>query len=665
MKKIIIIFAILIIGISSQLSAQKKALPIYTAATNNKAYIIIVNAPLDMEGFNVYRNTSGESKYLRLTKKPVGPVVDPSAVRNILADDYDWIVRALRAEDDFEITRRLQSDRGVSAVLSLASLNAAKTAGRLFIDENVNQGETYTYKVEFIDYEGKVLSKVKRDIQVNDRQPSIPAAVTGEAGDSKVEIKWDYPVYKGNPDDIVVGFNIYRKDGMGDFEKINKVLIMRQEEMKERTDINVQNNSFYSYYVTSVDCIGRESSPSQQVNAKPVDLTPPSFPQGLDLHEEEGTVLLSWNMNLELDLSHYDVYRSLKVNSGYEKINKVPVPADKSSYADKDVYFGPTYYYKLKAMDLPGNESEFSNTISGRPIDIEPPSQPLNVKAIVKNQYVRLSWEAPLEIDLQGYYIYRRRSDLEYLRIVNLPLGKDILNFYDTGYNLRGLWQGQTYFYAISSVDNFFNESKKKIIEVIIPDNEPPGTPLSSYAHSTREGLVEITWQPSMSLDVVNYRIFRTKNNGESKSIKETADSIYKAIDSSAALGFTYDYQVAAVDRFGNESIKTEKTQVIPRDLTIPPAPENVSAVVNAKGVLITWEPVRVNDLLGYNIYRSDIPNGIPEKLNSGPLTNPKFIDSEGETGKYYRVSSLDTSRHENNRGKPVEAISEKDSSIK
>ena len=83
MKKINIILLIIMVGIYFPILAQNKALPIYTAATNSKAYIIIVNAPQEMEGFNVYRKAPGENNFNRLTQKPVTAIVDPGIIKAV------------------------------------------------------------------------------------------------------------------------------------------------------------------------------------------------------------------------------------------------------------------------------------------------------------------------------------------------------------------------------------------------------------------------------------------------------------------------------------------------------------------------------------------------------------------------------------------------------
>ncbi|MDX1699704.1 MAG: hypothetical protein R3250_03750, partial [Melioribacteraceae bacterium] len=583
--------------------------------------------------------------------------VNPAVIKTALGNDYSWVMRALRATDDFEVISRLRSDKGISALLSLASLNVARVAGRLFIDEMVEAGETYEYKITFLNYEGKIIDEQNREVTIENSLPIVPYSVSCDAGDSKIDIKWEYPDYRGDPKDIVVGFNIYRKITGDKFERLNKVLIMRQDDLKERTDLRVENNLRYSYYLTAVDCIGRESEPSRIVSAQPIDLTPPSFPQGLDLFEEDGYILLSWNMNLELDLSHYDIFRSLDVNTGYIKINDFPVSGEVSSYKDTTVYFGPTYYYQIKAVDLSGNESELSNIISGKPTDSSPPNSPYNVQVTIENNFIRLNWSAPEDKDLQGYYIYRRRSDLEFLRIVSLPLEKDSLTFVDKGYSEKGLWQGQSYFYGISAVDNFFNESEKSVVEIKIPDNEPPHAPVSSYATSTPNGLVEITWQPSMSLDLSKYRIYSKKANDTLSVIYEAPDSIFKYIDSNTVRGVEHSYLVVAVDESGNESENKELMTILPKDSYPPPAPNNVVVEMGAEGVTISWEAVNVSDLLGYNIYRSDIPTGTPVKLNSQPIKGTEYIDPRGSAGLFYKVSSLDTSGYENDSGQPVEAV--------
>lgn len=656
MKRTAFLLAFLTLGWNAPVPAQHEALPFLMATTGKQVFILLLNPPAGTEGFNVYRKGPGDRDFRLVTAQPVVPVIEPLTARDMLGDDYPWVARALRAEDEFDVVQRLRSDLGAAVAVSFASLQAARVAGRLFTDSRVASGERYTYRVEFLGYDGESLGTAERTVTVRNRKPPSPSGVKVKAGDSNVRISWEFPAYAGDPGDITVGFHIYRKATDGPFTRLNRVLILRQDNLKHRTDVNVTNNESYTYYVTAVDFIGRESDPSEKVTAVPRDLTPPKFPQGLQLLPDEGKVLITWKMNLELDVTHYDIYKSLEMNEGYEKINPEPIRVDQPRYEDTDVYYGPLYYYKVKAIDRSGNESEFSNAISGRPNDTSAPSRPDSLTAHAEQRYVTLSWVAPPDRDLLGYYVYRRRDGENFLRIAAEPLPPDSLTFRDTGYSLKGLWPGKRYEYAVSALDNMYNESPLATVQVDIPDDEPPTPPLSSHARSTPEGQVRITWQQSMALDVKGYRVYRSTEQEPPLLLLETGDSTFAAVDSTAEQGRTYYYQVAALDEAGNESEKTEKTAVVPRDLTAPPAPQGVRVATDSSGLWIHWEAVQASDLQGYNIYRLDLPTTAAQKLNTAPVQETRFFDPEGKPGQYYRVSSLDTSGNENAEGTPVPA---------
>ncbi len=651
---------ILTIVLPAVSAAQPEPLPFFLASTDDSVYILAVGMPRGTEGFMVYRKGPADKEFLPRTPFPVAPVIDPDRARFMLGEDYSWVLRTLRVEDAFDIVQRLRSDPGASATLSFASLRVARVAGRLFIDDSVQAGTSYTYRVDFLDYDGSVRKSASRRITVHDRRPPAPERIKVTAGDGRVKISWEYPPYRGDPNDITIGFNIYRRTRDGEFQKINRVLALRQEDLKYRTDINVENNATYTYHVRAVDFIGRESEPSVFASATPKDITPPSFPEGLDAISKEGAILLTWRMNLELDLSHYDVYRSLDMQGEYEKINASPIAGDHPSYLDTTVYAGPTYFYQVKAVDTSGNESEFSNIITAFPLDTTPPSPPVRLAGTTVEQNVLLRWEAPADRDLKGYYVYRKKpGETDFMRLTGTVLPKGELQYEDRGFTGKGLWGGKDYVYGVSSVDNSFNESAITTITITVPDLEPPTPPVGSNARGNRDGSILVYWQPSMSLDVAAYRVYREPPDG-SAPIFESDKKTFEFVDSSAVPGTTYSYRVSAVDNYGNESEKTPATEVTARDLDAPPPPGRVSAVVVKDGIRVTWEDVEEHDLRGYNVYRMDIPNGVAEKINDEPIRATVFLDTGGSAGQYYRVTTLDTSGNENHMSRAVEAVTSK-----
>ena len=79
-------------------------------------------------------------------------------------------------------------------------------------------------------------------------------------------------------------------------------------------------------------------------------------------------------------------------------------------------------------------------------------------------------------------------------------------------------------------------------------------------------------------------------------------------------------------------------------DTTPPAAPTGVVATGGSMGISLTWNANTESDLAGYNIYRSSSATGTFVKLNSNPLTSPKFFDTTVPAGAtvYYRIVAVD-----------------------
>ncbi|MDI6793474.1 MAG: hypothetical protein QME81_11520 [bacterium] len=660
------IATLLLGGASFASAAKKEALPFLAAATENKAYIVLLKSPGEMEGFNIYRKGSKDKEFVKLNEEPVTAVRDPLVFRDILGDDYDWVERAVKGEDEFMTLRRIKRDPGTMVVLSLASLKVAQALGRLWIDEPVEIGKEYRYRVAYLNLEGEEFEQAEQAVRLKEIKPSPSPEIKAEAGDSQVKVSWEYPAYKGKPEDMVVGFNIYRQagsarqgEGEESFKKINRVLIMRQEEHFYQTDETAVNEITYTYYMTAVDLIGRESAPSDTVAARPVDTTPPRMPTGVKTIPEEGRIIVVWDMNLELDLDHYNIFKAYSLQDNFVQLNKEPIPGDKPEWVDEDVTVQRQAFYKIQAVDKKGNAGTMSNAMSGLPKDTQPPGPPVELSFEVKERKVYLSWQPPEDKDVMGYYIYRGETKDRFMRIT--PTTCKELEFADKGYEEKGHWPGKTFYYGVTSVDYALNESEKQVMEVLIPDDEPPLSPAAIYANTTKEGQIKIGWQPSMSLDAAGYKLYREKEGEELKLLEAFEGKVYSYLDAEVEKGKRYGYQVTAIDRFENESEPTDRAYAVPSDIVPPPAPGEITAIATDEGVNIQWKEVDIDDLSGYNVYRSDYHSGIYERLNQEILSKPGFLDEKGKAGHYYRVTTIDTSGHENDRVRPVKAVKEKE----
>ena len=90
----------------------------------------------------------------------------------------------------------------------------------------------------------------------------------------------------------------------------------------------------------------------------------------------------------------------------------------------------------------------------------------------------------------------------------------------------------------------------------ILRDTTPPAVPQSLEALSSESG-ISLSWQPGTETDLAGYVIYRVDDSGELRltAMPVTAPQF---TDTTAIKGKQYRYRVAAVDRAGNESGKSE-----------------------------------------------------------------------------------------------------------
>jgi len=116
-----------------------------------------------------------------------------------------------------------------------------------------------------------------------------------------------------------------------------------------------------------------------------------------------------------VQISGYNVYRSIQPNVGFTKINTTIVTD--SNYSDINLASG-NYYYMVKAVSIMGIESDKASAIGPLKVNVSAPGKPKNLQNQVVNinnsKGIKLTWEAPLFnedgtplTDLAGYDVYR------------------------------------------------------------------------------------------------------------------------------------------------------------------------------------------------------------------------------------------------------------------
>ncbi len=203
------------------------------------------------------------------------------------------------------------------------------------------------------------------------------------------------------------------------------------------------------------------------------DTIPPSIPTGLSVVSvSETTIELTWDANAESDLKSYNVKRSTQQGGSYEII----ATSVTSSYTDTNLTTETTYYYVVSAIDHSSNESDDSQEVSAKTLQVMPPSAPTGLTAtVMASNRIDLDWNENTETDFASYKVKRSTTPGGAYTVIaeNLTSG----NYSDTGLSAE-----TTYYYVVIAVDKSNNESENSDeISATTTDAEPLTDPYSFY----------------------------------------------------------------------------------------------------------------------------------------------------------------------------------------
>lgn len=628
---------------------------LYLVSDGRSVHIILHNTPAETAGFKAYRRGPDDSAFLPMTTSTVTALSDPYQANELFQSDAEWLARRFETSDPVRLWRKIQVNRGYARAYSLVSPGLRMALGRTLVDRSVSPGQTYRYRIVLVDRRGAEIETVNRRITVKAAdEVEVPSAVSAEQEGKDFLLEWDYRPYRGRAGDLTVGFHVYRRPvsraGDGQAVRINDAPVLRIEEYLSYYDSAVQEGVIYRYGIQAVDMIGRVSeivySPAVEIK----DTTPPLVPMGLTALDLDEGVRLLWNLSPEEDVRSYHVYRSDTFEGEFTRINAKPVPFDNPDFTDTRVVRGQAWFYKVSAVDAAGNESAPCGAVTIIPADSEPPAAVSGLSGEVdpEKRSVSLRWNPSEEADLKGYFVYRVQGNENMLRITPTPIAPvNRPEFSDRSAHKDGLLPGAEYHYLVSAVDNSGNESERSKISLSIPDLDPPRKVFSFSARSTRDGHVELRWQPSLSRDLQTHRLFRIDAGDKPRIIAELEASQTSYLDTQAQRGRAYTYYVVEVDAAGNSSEESRHRRVVPVDATAPGAPQELTARREKNSVLLNWQPPEDEDVVGYRIYRAAYPKAKIQRIGPELVESSEYITRFTSSSAVYTVRAVDSSGNE------------------
>ncbi|MBI1798185.1 MAG: T9SS type A sorting domain-containing protein, partial [Candidatus Eisenbacteria bacterium] len=143
-----------------------------------------------------------------------------------------------------------------------------------------------------------------------------------------------------------------------------------------------EDSTSYQNPKTAFMIVARNTSGSMYWLSRPdsgysVDNLPPLAPAPFAGQYNAGVAHLHWNPNSESDLANYRLYRGTTSGFTPSSLNRIATPTD-TFYDDAA---GSTYYYKLSAIDIHGNESGYTTLLPAGALDAGPlPPRPLTLE---------------------------------------------------------------------------------------------------------------------------------------------------------------------------------------------------------------------------------------------------------------------------------------------
>lgn len=221
-----------------------------------------------------------------------------------------------------------------------------------------------------------------------------------------------------------MGYNVYYYNAQVDsvWVKLNEQLL--DPEMQSfRCEVTFLGTGHVT--VVAVDTLNNSSAAMPQ-ELFIADFTPPAAPTGLQyVMSPTGSLMIKWNKNPEPDVAGYHLYyandstHTFLQKSG--KMTRTPVIFDTLQVTNVTQRYT---YYRVKAYDYSGNESAFSQILTVKRKNYDPP-RPCRIDSVWQDtKRVYMTWFPSSEEDVEKFYVYRRVHGEEINSLINV-LTKD------------------------------------------------------------------------------------------------------------------------------------------------------------------------------------------------------------------------------------------------
>lgn len=340
--------------------------------------------------------------------------------------------------------------------------------------------------------------------------------------------------------------------------------------------------------------------------------------------EKEKVVEMFWKYDKKY--TAYFVEKSENGKNKFRQLNRAPIviPSDLEENALLFFYDSVVNYkifqYRIYAVDMFGNKSQYTELISACGRDRTAPPMPagFDVRENTDNTLV-LSWK-PIgkAFGEKGLALGMKHNNEEAYQ----PLTTSMLPVSQQKYIVKPVFGITDYYFLLQVFDTAGNSSYAEAFYQL-NDNTAPSKPLGLKAVVNKQGVVQLTWNWNSEKDLDGYLIYTSNSpNTEFGGIFNTPyyDTVFYDTLSLKMLNKEVFYKVVAVDKRFNLSENSEIVKVLRPDTLPPVSPIIKNYFVTDSVISLHWIKSSSVDVERHYLYRKSRKTG---KLTAVAL-NPK-----------------------------------------
>lgn len=293
----------------------------------------------------------------------------------------------------------------------------------------------------------------------------------------------------------------------------------------------------YPYFIQLVDSI----SP-----ARPSEVVGRSSAQEI--------VTLEWKPNIEPDIQGYYVYRSEFKGAEYARISN-QIVLDAKFLDSLDIRStGRKVYYKIQAVDLRFNASDFSEAVEVVRPDRIPPVPPVMETLRLKEDTVLICWKNSFGSDVVAHTVYKQKEEGQWEVLKRVPqMGGNCVQDIPR--------ESGSYRYRIEAEDSAGLTSQSLAGKLAVRlKRHSTAQPVVRGVVDREAKQIRLSWILK-SADVTKYLIYRSAD-GLPLSLYGSATGD-KFTDGRVVPNTTYTYAVKAVFKDGQESLFSDLLKVV------------------------------------------------------------------------------------------------------